>query len=608
MNKKYDDDFFEDLDKTTDLLKAFKPHLESKTDDLDQLFNEYMNSFDSEDIEQSEVDELTRSIQPIRSMEEAIQLEKQIQQQKEEQELLKIEEEVKQQIEREREIERQRRLKIEQAEAKVSALFTNKSSKKQEEQVHQYKNEEQEKSDINEIISKMSVEAEKREQERVLKEQKRIEKLTKKKQIKKSNVKFSKFELSFCALSFIFIIGCVLAFGFGKDNKTEVSAKTATTSVSTITNALSKTKPVYDGDGLYLNSGNYVFKGKDVNNYLKYSNMLWRIIKTNSDGTIDVVLDNSINSLPWGTLKTSYLESDIRKYLNSYFIKYIDTEYLEKVTVCTDEVNDLRSFKCNETNNEDYVRLLTLEEFLESKNEGSYLTDVNSMIWLSTTSKDKIWKISGNNATLGDANKFLQIKPVIKIKGNLELLSGTGTKEDPFKITNDKNGVQVGSYVKLDNDVYVVYDIANDKLKMSSTQVLPNIMFNPSVALFDVKTTGTLGWYLNTTYFNTLTYKDLLVNAEWYNGHYTTSYENSFSAKVVSKIGILDISALKFDDDMRDYYISNSLNRTDVLVYSSESYGVKPRDRKNVRTTICILNKKVISGTGSKEDPFILEK
>ena len=86
MNKKYDDDFFEDLDKTTDLLKAFKPHLESKTDDLDQLFNEYMNSFDSEDIEQSEVDELTRSIQPIRSMEEAIQLEKQIQQQKEEQE------------------------------------------------------------------------------------------------------------------------------------------------------------------------------------------------------------------------------------------------------------------------------------------------------------------------------------------------------------------------------------------------------------------------------------------------------------------------------------------------------------------------------------------
>jgi len=609
MNKKYDDDFFEDLDKTTDLLKAFKPHMESNSNSLDDLFSEYMNS-SSQNIEKSEVDELTRSIQPIRTMKEAEELERQIQEQRELEQRIQREEAIRIKIERERESERQRRLKIEQAEASITALFSSKSSIKKEESVEQIHQSQQslqvsqkEQSDLNEIINKMSVEAEKREQEKILKEQKKLEKIEKKKKDKKNSVKFSKFELSFCVLSFIFIVGCLWAFGID-NNKSDNKE----TSVVTLTNTLSKIAPVYSGDGLYSSSGEYVFKGKDVNNYLKYSNMLWRIIRTNNDGTIDLVLDESINSLPWASTKTTYTNSDIHKYLNKYFIKYIDKEYLVKLTVCTDEVDDLRSYKCDNKNNNDYVRLLTLEEFLDSKNDESYLSDTSSAIWLSTVSKDRVWKISGNNATLGDASKFLQVKPVIKIKGDLELLSGNGTKENPYMIKEDKDGIQVGNYVKLENDTYVVYDIVNDKLKLASTKVLPNIMFNPKVALFDVKTNGTLGWYLNTVYYNTLPYKDLLVNAEWYNGHYTNSYENSFTAKVVAKVGILDMAALKFDNDMTDYYISNSLNRKDVLVYSNESYGIQPRDRKNVRTTICILNKKVVSGTGSKTNPFILEK
>lgn len=606
MNKKYDDDFFEDLDKTTDLLKAFKPHMESNSNSLDDLFSEYMNS-NNQNIEKSEVDELTRSIQPIRTMKEAEELERQIQEQRELEERIQREEAIRIKIERERELERQRRLKIEQAEASIAALFSSKSSSKKEEsieQIHQSQQEtKKEQSDLNEIINKMSVEAEKREQEKILKEQKKLERIEKKKKDKKNNVKFSKFEVSFCVLSLIFIVGCLWVFGI--DNNKGGNKES---SVATLTNTLAKTAPVYSGDGLYSNSGEYVFKGKNVNNYLKYSNMLWRIIRTNNDGTIDLVLNDSINSLPWSSTKTTYINSDIHKYLNKYFIKYIDKEYLEKVTVCTDEVNDLKNFKCDNKSNNDYVRLLTLEEFLDSKNDESYISDTSSAIWLSTTSKDRVWKISGNNATLGESNKFLQVKPVIKIKGDLAILSGDGTKENPYKITNDKEGVQVGSYVKLQNDTYVVYDNSDNKLKMANTTVLPNIMFNPKVALFDVKTNGTLGWYLNTVYYNTLPYKDLLVNAEWYNGHYTNSYENSFTAKVVSKVGILDMSALKFDNEMVDYYISNSLNRKEVLVYSNESYGIQPRDRKNVRTTICILNKKVVSGTGSKTDPFILEK
>ena len=40
---------------------------------------------------------------------------------------------------------------------------------------------------------------------------------------------------------------------------------------------------VYEGEGLYMTGGNYIYKGIKVDNYVKYSNMLWRIIKINTD-------------------------------------------------------------------------------------------------------------------------------------------------------------------------------------------------------------------------------------------------------------------------------------------------------------------------------------
>ena len=123
MNKKYDEDFFEDLDKTTDLLKAFRPHVDSKTNDLDDLFNEYMNTQKkSQEIEKSEVDELTRSIKPIRTMKEAYELEAEIK----EQQRIKRE---KEELERQQELERQKQQLIEQKQKNYKQYFKVKNNK-----------------------------------------------------------------------------------------------------------------------------------------------------------------------------------------------------------------------------------------------------------------------------------------------------------------------------------------------------------------------------------------------------------------------------------------------------------------------------------------------
>ena len=71
----------------------------------------------------------------------------------------------------------------------------------------------------------------------------------------------------------------------------------------------------------------YYFTGETENNYIKYSNLLWRIIKVNTDKTVTIISDNSLTALNPGTSK-EYEKTYINKWLNK-----------------TDEKNNNKRFK-----------------------------------------------------------------------------------------------------------------------------------------------------------------------------------------------------------------------------------------------------------------------
>lgn len=144
----------------------------------------------------------------------------------------------------------------------------------------------------------------------------------------------------------MFILGCMFIYGsrfvkyYRIYNPKSENGKT----LSLLSTSLAQNSSlVYEGDGLYMVNGEYTYKGLDVNNYVMFSNMKWRIIKTNQDGTIDLILDDYINVLKWANRPKAYIESDIHKYLNDYFIKYLNKDYLTEVSICKDEVDDLKS-------------------------------------------------------------------------------------------------------------------------------------------------------------------------------------------------------------------------------------------------------------------------
>ncbi len=68
-----------------------------------------------------------------------------------------------------------------------------------------------------------------------------------------------------------------------------------------------KTKVTTSGDGLYndtYESGRYVYKGSEPNNYIKLDNDLWRIISIESDNTLKIMKNENIGIKAWDTPDT----------------------------------------------------------------------------------------------------------------------------------------------------------------------------------------------------------------------------------------------------------------------------------------------------------------
>ena len=132
------------------------------------------------------------------------------------------------------------------------------------------------------------------------------------------------------------------------------------------TDILTNTSLVYEGNGAYRINGNTIYKGENVDNYVSFSNMLWRIIKIKSDNTIVMMLDDYINILPWNEEYTAFTKSDIFNYLNDIFIKSFNTEKLAKTTICEDDINSMTTISCSKMNLDNYISLLDISDYVNS--------------------------------------------------------------------------------------------------------------------------------------------------------------------------------------------------------------------------------------------------
>lgn len=417
-------------------------------------------------------------------------------------------------------------------------------------------------------------------------------------------------QTAFCMLSIFFIIGCFIFYGsrfvkyYSIFNPKDANGNALLLLSNKITGSSSF---VYEGDGLYLINGNYLYKGINKNNYIEYSGFLWRILKINEDKTIDLVLDSNINVLKWNNKIDEYNKSDIHAYLKNEFLPLIDTSNLTKTTICKDIIDDVDSISCDDIDQSEYIRLLNIDEYLNSKvNNNSYLSD-GSNIWLGSRGSDKVWVINNKSVSFATPTNSYGVKPVITLKNSTPVISGTGTKNDPYIIEDKKQEkLKLGSHVKLDKDLWTIYKIEKNKLYLVSTDIIKKTYrFDVKSNKYDPASKYSLAEYLNTTYLDSLSYKNKLLEFEVETGNYVDSYKDIESTKIKTKVGIPSIKDFKYEYD-KSYYLLNGDSNNNIYLYDELLTESKIDLYRNIKPTICIKKTNVKSGVGTLDSPFVL--
>lgn len=407
---------------------------------------------------------------------------------------------------------------------------------------------------------------------------------------KKRKVKGKAWQILFCSVSALFILGCIIYYGsrFIKYYRIYNPKVDSSSGETLLSNGISgNSEIVYEGKGLYIASGNYLYKGDVDNNYVKYNNMLWRIVKINKDNTIDIILDDYINILPWNSEITNFSKSEIYNYLNNEFLNNLDTKMLVKTSFCDETLEDLTKTNCDVQKNDNYVRLLDVASFLNSvKDKKSYLVNSDEIIWLSDFNKEKVWHTNGTNVSQSNANTFYEVKPVVKLKNTVTYKEGDGTIDKPY-IVNDNKELKLGSEVLLGEDKWIVYDMSDNVRLMKKEVLSDSHIYDKNSFKYDVDSEESLAKYLNTTYLDSLSYKNLIVNATWYTGSYKDNIGDIKKDKVTTKIGIPSLLDIKLDSKINEYYLLTN-NGEALYVYENPLRPSRVTSMRKVRPCIAI--------------------
>ena len=435
----------------------------------------------------------------------------------------------------------------------------------------------------------------KEEKKELQKEIKEEQPVKKNKEVKKDDdmrsrkrVKKKAIQGLFCLVSAIFLLGCIGFYGYRFIKYYRIynpKVDSSDGSVLLAKDIVGKSEFATDDEaGLISSSGNYIYKGDVNNNYLRYNDMLWRIVRINSDNSIDIILDDYITLLPWNNSVVEFTKSDIYEYLNKEFLNKLDKEMLNKTSFCTDKITDLTNITCEGTDIDSYVKLLDVANFLNSVLDGkSYLSRNEEIFWLSDYGTDKIWHTNGTNVSQSEAKQFYEIRPMVRLKNTTVYKDGDGSLDKPFEV-GKKETLKVGSKIILGEDKWIVMDIDSDIKLMKETPLEKQMDFDLEKNNYkDSK----LMKYLNETYLDSLSYKDKLVETTWNSGIYKDKISDMKNDNVKAKVGIPSLLDINFDSKTTLYFTATGQDDR-ILVYENPLRPGKPTTYRRVRPCIAI--------------------
>ncbi len=306
-------------------------------------------------------------------------------------------------------------------------------------------------------------------------------------------------------------------------------------------------------------------------NYVWYSGKLWRITAINKDGTMKMITDDLITTISYNPDSDANFydisKKDDTSYTGSYMYQWLNEDFLDtlynykniivedstwNITNSNASSNSAISTKLPETtliNNSTIGKntpvglLNSYEYYLSYKNTsyGSGYLNVGYYWWLlNPYSSSNVWFVYNNgSANYSNPSNTRGVRPSINLKSNIQLSGGSGTKDDPYTISGDReqptinttllNTRTVGEYVVFDEDgdtltkeLYRIVGIEDGKIKLNKNDYVKSGT-TTLTKKFSTNTTYGNGtsddywdYYLNNTWYNSLAQKSMLDKGTYY--------------------------------------------------------------------------------------------
>lgn len=225
---------------------------------------------------------------------------------------------------------------------------------------------------------------------------------------------------------------------------------------------------VTNGDGLYQYGDEYIYRGENVNNYIKFSGNLWRILRINNDGSIRIIQDSSKERNIWDdrynidfdnyTGINDYEVSRIKDSLSGFGnnTDNVETDLKKLIVsknVCLDKkdnvnFSNLSSLNCNNYSNEKYqFALPQLEDYfiasidtncnhIDSSSCTNYNYLATGRYWTLTPSAAKSNRVytTGGSTSAAETRRSYTVRVVTNLSEHVLHEEGDGSYENPFTI------------------------------------------------------------------------------------------------------------------------------------------------------------------------------
>ena len=231
---------------------------------------------------------------------------------------------------------------------------------------------------------------------------------------------------------------------------------------------------VESGDGLYedtYESGRYVYKGANPNNYIEFDNgEIWRIVAKEADGTYKILKNDLLSNQAWDTSNSNNWArpATLNTYLNGEYYNGLDSSIKDNIVshtwgigAVTVDNDDLAAQIASEQGttwsgnigliaHSDYLRAnsdmancgtdkTNFENYETCRNTDWMYISGNDWWTISPDAADsrQVWNVyAGGGLSNYDADSSVDApRPAVYLKSDITL-SGSGTSLDPFKIVS----------------------------------------------------------------------------------------------------------------------------------------------------------------------------